>query len=392
MRTFSLFSYFASSFAIFSMFFGAGNVIFPLVLGSDWSDQLLFALLGLGLTGIVLPTLGLISMALYDGQYESYFSRIGPQIGFIVLCVIMLLIGPFGAMPRIITVSYSTWAQSIPNTPFWAFNLGFCVLMLLVTYRLTSLLRVLGYILTPLLLFFLILIIVIGLANGVSLPAGTNTFSQDLLIMAHGAQMGYNTMDLLGALAFGAVVVTALKSEFAAHGGNIGQHDIIRHVTISSIIAGVLLALVYAGLSVLSAMYASELQHANSEELISVLTLHILGEHAGLVANGIVLLACLTTGIALAAAFADFLNQKLNRFGNHYHKFLILTVGVSFIVAFLGFSKIMVLLMPILFVCYPVIIVLALCNIAYKLWGFQYIKIPAAIAFTAALVTYYFVL
>lgn len=391
MRLFSRFPYFASGFAIFSMFFGAGNVVFPLVLGRGWADQLLFALLGLALTGVILPILGLISMALYDGQYDRYFSRIGHKIGFVVLCIIMILLGPFGGIPRIITLSYSAWEQSIPGTSFWIFNAAFCGLTLLMTYRFTSVVRILGYILTPLLLFFLLLMIGIGIMSMPELPTGTSSLTQDLHVMAHGAQVGYNTMDLLAALAFGSVVVAALKAEFSAHHESVTQQHVIRHVTIAGVIAGLLLALVYGGLSVLSAAYATALQPVNSEQLISVVAYRVLGEHAGFVTNAIVLLACLTTAIALAAAFADFLAQQTKHRGNYYPLFLNITVLLSFVVAFLGFGKIVELLLPVLFICYPLIIVLALCNIAYKLWGFSYVKIPSAIAVVGAFIIYYII-
>jgi len=101
--------------AMFSMFFGAGNVVFPLAMGQYAQDKNFFAILGLLITAVGVPFLGLMSMTLFDGDYRKFFGRIGKIPGFIIALAIMALIGPFGAMPRVIALSYSTAKNFFPK-------------------------------------------------------------------------------------------------------------------------------------------------------------------------------------------------------------------------------------------------------------------------------------
>src|SRR5262245_25771526 len=105
----------ATGLAMFSMFFGAGNIVFPLALGQFTKDQTLYAVLGLTLSAVLVPFTGLISMILFNGDYRAFFQRMGKWPGFLVSVVIMGLIGPFGAIPRCVTLSYSTVAMFLPE-------------------------------------------------------------------------------------------------------------------------------------------------------------------------------------------------------------------------------------------------------------------------------------
>ena len=98
----------STGFAMFSMFFGAGNITFPLIIGQTVEDGLVWALLGLILTAVLIPFSGLMSITLFEGDYESFFSRIGRIPGMSVIIMLICLIGPFGGIPRCITLTYST--------------------------------------------------------------------------------------------------------------------------------------------------------------------------------------------------------------------------------------------------------------------------------------------
>ncbi|MCB1149273.1 MAG: branched-chain amino acid transport system II carrier protein, partial [Chlamydiia bacterium] len=159
-------SVWATGFAMFSMFFGAGNVVFPLVIGKTAGDMTPWALMGLMISAIGVPFLGLISMTLFNGNYKLFFERVGKVPGFLIALVIMMLIGPFGAMPRLITLSYETFvmgAGELITLPVFA-ALS-CVTIFLCTFRKNRILDVLGYYLTPFLLLSLLAILVIGLMN-----------------------------------------------------------------------------------------------------------------------------------------------------------------------------------------------------------------------------------
>ena len=112
--------------AMFSMFFGAGNVVFPLIVGTIAQDKSHFALLGLVLTAVGVPFLGLFAMTLFDGCYRKFFERLGRWPGFFIILIIMGLIGPFGAIPRCITLSYSTLKMFVGDMSLPIFSFFMC--------------------------------------------------------------------------------------------------------------------------------------------------------------------------------------------------------------------------------------------------------------------------
>ena len=121
--------------AMFSMFFGAGNVVFPLVVGQAAGDQTVFAMLGLLITAVGVPFLGLLAILLFQGNYQKFFARAGKVPGFVLAAAIMLLIGPFGGLPRCIALSYSTINVSWPVISFGAFSFLSCAVIFLCTCR-----------------------------------------------------------------------------------------------------------------------------------------------------------------------------------------------------------------------------------------------------------------
>ncbi|HLF66842.1 MAG TPA: branched-chain amino acid transport system II carrier protein [Gammaproteobacteria bacterium] len=388
MSSSSRLAYFATGFAMFSMFFGAGNVIFPLVLGASSGSHVLPVLVGLVLTGILLPLLGLLSMMLYDGHYRPFFSRIGALPGFFVIILIMALIGPFAGIPRTITLSYTTLELTFPGIPFIGFNLIFCAVTFLCAYRRDAVVNILGYWLTPALLILLLVMLVVGFINLPVFPYTVVPVAQNLQQFLMGAEMGYNTMDVLAALVFATVVVAGVKAELNHEHARDTPHNVLRHACKASAVAGVLLLIVYGGLCILAAAYHQNLHDQPIDHLLALLSLEIFGPQASLLVNGVVILACLTTAIALLTVFADFLNRAILKDKNHYVHWLIVTTIIAFVMSFLGFEKIVTLIFPILQVCYPFIIVLALCNIAHKLWGVKYVKIPVLITFILTLIFY----
>lgn len=368
--------------AMFSMFFGAGNVVFPLALGQYAQDQNIYAILGLLLTAVGVPFLGLAAMTLFHGNYQSFFNRMGTIPGFLIALVIMALIGPFGALPRCIALSYSTMKPYLPySLPL--FSLFSCGLIYLLTFRKSRILDVLGYVLTPILLVSLLIIIIKGFWTADYLPAAPHS---PLTTFVIGLNEGYQTMDLLGAFFFCSVVLTGLKDHVQQEGENYKK---LMSLTLkSSCIGAGLLALVYIGFSYVAAFNSEALSGVSKDEILGTIAFHILGPHAGIIAAIAVAFACLTTAIALAVVFAEFLHFQISQEKLSYQYSLIVTLAISFIISTLDFLGIVAFLAPILQVCYPALIMLCLLNIAYKLFHFKPVKLPILIVFTASLVHY----
>jgi len=371
--------------AMFSMFFGAGNVVFPLAMGQYAQDKNFFAILGLLITAVGVPFLGLMSMTLFDGDYRKFFGRIGKIPGFIIALAIMALIGPFGAMPRVIALSYSTAKIFFPSITLLYFSGGSCLLIYLLTYKRSRILDILGYVLTPLLLLSLIVLIVKGLM--ISNPPEAGDISA-LTTFFYGLQEGYNTMDLMGAFFFSSVVILCLKKELHPEDQKDFRH-LIKMTFKASCIGASLLALIYIGSSYLAAYNSEILASVPKDEILAALALQILGPNAGFIAIIAVALACLTTAIALAAVFAEFLHEDITFKKIGYGPCLILTLAATFLMSTLDFSGIMKFLAPILIVCYPALIVLSLTNILYKLYGFKPVLTPVIIVLLLSLAVYF---
>ncbi|MBB64490.1 MAG: branched-chain amino acid transporter [Waddliaceae bacterium] len=376
-------------FAMFSMFFGAGNVVFPLAIGQIARDQNVYAVLGLVITGVFIPFIGLIAMSLFDGNYEKFFCRVGRFPGLILIILIMSLIGPFGAIPRTLTLSYSTIKCYLPEIiSLPVFSILSCVIIFACTIKESSIVDLIGKFLTPVLLFSLSLIIVLGCywADDINLLSDLS-FGDSFLL---GLKEGYNTMDLPGALFFSSVVLLGIKAHLDK--GDAQGSDSMGLLLRSSAIGATLLAAVYAGFSFIAAFYAEDITNTPQEELLGVIGRQILGPYGGIVASIAVALACLTTAIALTAVFADFLRITVCKEKITYFTSLLVTISVSWAISTLDFGGIATIIVPIVSICYPGLIVMSFLNFAHKMWGWTIIKTPVYLCFAISLLNYYSVI
>jgi LIVCS family branched-chain amino acid:cation transporter len=376
----------ATGLAMFSMFFGAGNVVFPLGVGKLALDQNLFAIFGLLITAIGVPFMGLISMTLFHGDYQNFFQRIGKIPGFLFAFFIMGLIGPFGALPRTIALSYSTINLFYPGLSILIFCFISCIIVFLFSYKRNRIVDILGYFLTPFLLISLAIIIIRGLMMETEVIATTDLSRFSLFLK--GLTEGYQTMDLLGALFFSSVVIESLNQNPAPKEAHVNQKTIIFEALKASVIAASLLATIYIGFSYVAALHSSSFPEASTDQLLGLISLKMLGSSAGIVACSAVALACLTTAIALATVFAEFLHKDITQGKLGYIPSLVITMIISFFVSTLNFNGIVKYLGPVLEICYPALIVLSLVNLFYKLHHFKPVKTPVIAAFILTLLSF----
>ncbi len=369
-------SIWATGLAMFSMFFGAGNIVFPLALGQATQSKSMFGVSGLIITAVFVPLMGLLAMLLFNGDYIAFFRRIGRLPGFIVAVMILGMIGPFAGIPRCITISFSTLnafgLEGIKGINLTTFSLASCFVIFLFTVRQNRILTLLGFVLTPILLFSLGLILVKGLfqmpSADISSFSGWQTFSMGVL-------EGYNTMDLLAAFFFSSVVLLCLrKGQVAKDVSSRNSRPLITVACIGSLIAASLLALVYLCFSHIAAGYSRDLSSVANHEMLGALAYQLLGPHAGMIASVAVSFACLTTEIALTAVFAEFLHETVFKEKFSYLVSLLITLSLAFLVSTLHFEGISAFMGPILKVCYPALILLSVLNILHKLYGFQSVK------------------
>lgn len=371
----------ATGFAMFSMFFGAGNVVFPLTVGQYAQSLTGFAMLGLFVTAIGVPFLGLTAMTLFDGDYKQFFYRVGKAPGFAIATIILLLIGPFGAAPRCITLSYATLKYYIPDISLLLFSAISILIIFAMTIRRSKILDILGYVLTPILLVSLGIIIVMGWIYAPALPESGLDKGHVFMM---GLTEGYQTMDLLGAFFFSSVVLACLRDQ--ANPADMNDYKQLIRMTLRAGFIGMgLLAVTYLGFSYISAFYSNVLTDVAPDQLAGALAVQILGPYAGIIACLAVSLSCLTTAIALCSVSAEFIHIDLSRNKISYGVSLIITLIATFFVSTLDFSGIKLFLLPILVVCYPALILLSVLNLLHKLYRFEWVKSPVAVVFVLSL-------
>lgn len=361
--------------AIFSMFFGAGNAVFPLLLGKMTGDKAPFALLGLLVTAVGGPLLGMLGTVLFQGKSKLYFSRIGRIPGALLMGITLCFLGPFAVMPRCLTVAYAGMKPLLPDISLMAFSLLFCLLCFFCCLNKNRVLPLLGLFLSPLLLGCLILIIIQGTLTAGAYPAVDMT-SKDAVFA--GLSCGYDTMDLIASLFFSAAIWNMLQGKAC--------QSLFKTAMLSGLVGGALLSAVYVGLCQVSALHQTHLLDAAPEELIIKLAAITLGPHLGLAANLAVALACLTTVIALVATIGDILSKEFRAGKETLVLFILL--AITAVLSNLGFEAIMMMMHPMVALCYPAIIVLTLCNIFYVTHGFDKVKVPVALTLALTVIYY----
>ncbi len=337
-------------FALFSMFFGAGNVVFPPYLGMESGPQWLLGFSAYFIADIGLALLGVFAL-LRVGSSEAVTLRLGKIPAELLMCAIILCIGPMVAIPRTSATTFEmAIAPNIPGVSPVLFSVLFFALILALCIKESAVVDIVGKVLTPLLLVGLFAIIIKGIVT----PLGEIAALPQIVNAAvTGIKAGYQTMDALAALPFGIIVLQSVT----AKGYDSGRKQ-FRVVGGAAVLAGVLLLCVYMGLAYLGAtvstQYTSDIGRA---QLIMALVEALMGK-VGVILFGVVVgLACVTTAIALtssaAAYFAELCRGKVS-----YKVFVIAICVFSAVVSNLGLDRIVAVAAPVLDVIYPPTLVL----------------------------------
>ena len=361
--------------AIFSMLFGAGNIMYPIKCGVVTGNQNYIGIIGFILTGVILPILGLVAMILFNGDYKKFFYRIGKTPGSLAILYCMLILGPLIAMPRCITVPFEMLTPFMPGITLPIFSILFAVTAFFMTYKESKILSLLGNIVSPLLLGSLAIIAIKGLWQADAMIEQSMPVAEIFI-----AQLihGFQTLDLLGSLFFAYIVLRILKGNRTAE--DVKTKDLAIISLKSGFIAGMLLMIVYLAFSFLGAYYGNLVTaDMNGAAMFRIISLHILNKHSILIIMMAVLMACLSTVTALAAVFAEYMHQELTYKKLNYVTCLAITMAVTTFLSNFGLDKILYYSALPIDIGYPIIIAITLCNLAYSLFGMHYIKVPVAI-------------
>ena len=337
-------------FALFSMFFGAGNVIFPPYLGMEAGPQWLAGFSAYFIADISLALLGVFAL-LRVGSSEAVTRRVGKVPSEILMCAIILCIGPMVAIPRTSATTFEmAIAPNLSGVSPVLFSVLFFAVILALCIKESAVVDIVGKILTPLLLLGLFAIIV----KGIITPLGDiAALPQIANVAVTGIKAGYQTMDALAALPFGIIVLQSVASK----GYDSGRKQ-FRVVSGAAVLAGILLLAVYMGLAYLGATVSAQYTGAiGRAQLIMAIVEALMGK-VGMILFGVVVgLACVTTAIALtssaAAYFAELCRGKVP-----YKVFVIAICVFSAVVSNLGLDRIVAVAAPVLDVIYPPTLVL----------------------------------
>jgi LIVCS family branched-chain amino acid:cation transporter len=371
--------------AIFSMFFGAGNLMFPIRIGLESGDKLAWAITGFLLSALLIPLAALIAIILFQGDYRLFFMRLGRIPGFFFIFFCTSIAGPLIAMPRIVTLSYIMISPFIPQMSLFVFSILFLFITFLATYKENKIVDFLGTFISPLLLFSLIIIIAKGYFTS---SLVTTTDETTLTAFWKSFVVGYKTLDILAGILFSSIVITILQKNYSSPGKPNFQK--LAFMSFQSGLIGIgLLGLVYIGLSYLGAYHGHGLEYINEGELFSTISFRVLGSHGAFIIATAVLMACYSTIIALAAVYAEFLNTQISNDKLGYIPALGITLALTMIPSNFGLAAILEFSAPIIIIGYPALIAITLCNIAYKIFNFKPIKIPVALTLLMSLILYF---
>ena len=344
-------------FALFSMFFGAGNLIFPGFLGNSLGSDFLLGTIGFVVTGVGLPLLAIVACSKGDGTFESIGNRIDRKFILIFTTVLFLAIGPLMAVPRTAATTFELSVNPfLPNVPaivaitvYFAINLFFVL-------KKSAIVDTIGKFLTPALLILLIVLIVKGIVSPIGEIVNTNASA----VLSTSLIEGYQTMDALGALLFASIVTTSLKDK-----GYKGK-EMPKMIFKSSLVAAIGLAFVYGGLMYIGAQTSGLVsQEIGKTGLLLLISESVLGKVGPAIIGLAMGLACLSTSIGLVSVGASFF-EKISKGKLSYNLNAIVITIISLAVATLGVDKIVALSGPVLNLLYPVSITIIVTTLMSK--------------------------
>ena len=346
---------------LFALFFGAGNLIFPPVLGASAGDRLPAVMAGFLITGVLLPLVAVIAVSTSGEGILGLARRVGGRFGAVAPAAVYLSIGPLYAIPRVVTVAYELATRPVlellgaaPGR--WtlpAHAAGFLVVSVLIALRPSRLADRVGRWLTPALLVLIAVLCVATIAGddvverAASGPYAASPFST-------GLTQGYLTMDVLAATVFGIVVIQTLRSRGIGSTGRV-----VRATAAAGGIAATLLAAVYIGLAMIGTRTGGAADDGTA--LLRSAASSALGPAGVIVFAAIVILACLTTSVGLLSAWAGYAYATLPR--TTFSRHLIAGAGCALILSNLGLAVIIKIVAPLTLLLYPITITLVAATI-----------------------------
>ncbi len=361
--------------ALFAMFFGAGNMIFPPYLGLKSGVEWFTGFLGYYIADIGLAVVAIFSQ-IKTGGYNGTFKPLGKIAGTVIMLSVVLCIGPFISIPRTAATTYELSIMPL----FGEFNMPafygiFFLLVFILSINKSAVVDIIGKVLTPVLFVGLLFLIIKGFLN----PLGIiEALPKCESVIAEGISAGYQSMDVLAAVVFGVLILNS-----AAQKGHTKPKEKAKVAIGAGLVAGVGLLIVYLGLTYLGATVSSVYDmHIYRTQLLTALIQSIIPGNAGLIFFAVVAaLACLSTAVALTGSAAEYISgitkNKLS------YKALVIGICIfSATVSLFGVESLVNIASPVLSVVYPpvlVTVILSFFGDKLNVWGYRLAAVAATV-------------
>ena len=354
----------ALGFMTFALFIGAGNIIFPPIVAQQAGEHVWLAAFGFLITAVGLPVITIIALSRVEGSIQILSSPLGKIASLILTITCYLTVGPLFATPRTATVSYEIGFSSYLGTSSSSLliysAIYFSVVTLISLYP-NKILDTVGYVLSPLKILSLTIlgIAAMMIPTGFVPPAINNYVDSPV---SEGFVNGYLTMDTLGALVFGIVIIQAIRSR-----GVSNPKLITRYAVIASIISGIGLTVVYLSLFKLGlGSHEVAANASNGAVILHAYVQHAFGDLGSIFLSAMIFIACMVTAIGLTCACAEYFSS-ITKIG--YKVWVFILIGFSFIISNLGLTKLIAFSVPVLSAIYPPAIVVIMLSFGWKFFN-----------------------
>ncbi|MEG0898622.1 MAG: branched-chain amino acid transport system II carrier protein [Oscillospiraceae bacterium] len=343
---------FVLGFALFAMFFGAGNLIFPPYLGFGSASNWFWGFVAFIATDIGLSVLALLMIAKKGQGADGITNVLGQKCSTLLLVANMICLGPLIAIPRTAATTFEfAVAPIFPSfINSWVSAIIFFLIVIALSLKQSKIIDIVGAILSPIMLIALALLIIKGVLSPLGTPGSGTAIDS---VLKEGIKAGYQTMDMMGATILSVTLLASINEK-----GYKGKNLQFKMITLSGLVAAAGLFCVYCGLAFLGASVSTVFPaNLSQAELLIAITKGILGQEGIILLGIIVMAACLTTAIGLVSStatyFSDITDNKLN-----YKTMVIVISIVSCVLSNLGISTIINFASPILDLIYPILVVL----------------------------------
>ncbi len=342
-----------TAFALFSLFFGAGNLVLPPFLGYNAGTEWYLVALGFAVSAVVIPILAIYGHSKLQGTMLDFGNKVSPWFA-VAYSVLVYAISVSLPSPRTASVTYEMAIQPYFDLSALSLSLIYFALVLLFVLNRNKILSIIGKYLTPLIILILLLVIVLGLAadsGPLAASAFENSFTEGIL-------EGYQTFDAIGGVVVGGVIVISIGLQ-----GSTDYASRKKIISKAGLLAGIGLFVIYAGLIALGAWQSGSQEVANRTELLNLLSSMSLGNVGTAFLAVLVALACFTTAVGVVAGTSDFFSGL---FGNSKRVFAATAIASCIIGVLVGQNTVGYIIdvaIPALMFIYPITIVLIILSI-----------------------------